>query len=143
MKNILCLLFLFVGIQSYAQQIKPVTWSFEIIEDDGTQAIKATATMDDKWVVYSPYTDEGGPIPTSISLEDVELVGAIREEGTLHKEYSELFEINVAKFKNEVSFIQAFKSTSKTQKINGYVRFMTCNGFSCLPPKNIEFSLEP
>lgn len=140
MKQFLFALLLLSGFQVMAQG--PVSWTFELIQDDGGQAIKATAVIDKDWVVYSPYTEEGGPIPTSISLEGVELVGDLREEGELIEDYSDLFEINVSKFKKEVSFIQAFKADGTQKELKGYVRFMTCNGVSCLPPKNIDFSLE-
>jgi len=135
------LMALFLTTSLSAQKIEPVSWSFEVAQQDGAHVIKATAEIADKWVVYSPFTEKGGPIPTSIDLKDVELIGSIVEEGKVINEKSELFEINVSKFKKKVTFIQAFNPGPNQKEITGYVRFMTCDGERCLPPKNIDFSL--
>lgn len=124
-----------------AQNTNPVSWSFEITESDGGHVVKATADIEDKWVVYSTYTEQGGPIPTSLEIEDVELIGSIIEEGKLIKEVSPLFEISVSKFKNSVTFVQAFKTASNQKELKGSIRFMTCDGEKCMPPKNVDFSL--
>jgi thiol:disulfide interchange protein DsbD len=141
MKNILTAIALLVSFQSYAQTA-PVSWSFEVIEDDGAKALVATATIDEGWVVYSPFTEEGGPVPTTIEMEGVELVGTIREEGKIYTEYSELFELNVSKFKNEVKFVQAFNPAADAKVVKGYLEFMTCDGTRCLPPKEVDFSIK-
>lgn len=124
-----------------AQKLEPVSWTFEHAVEDGAHVIKAKAEIKDNWVVYSPYTEKGGPIPTSIELKDVELVGSILEDGKVIEEESKLFEIKVSKFKKYVTFTQAFNPSPDQKEVTGHVRFMTCDGERCLAPKNIDFSL--
>lgn len=137
---LVCLIFSF-GFSLSAQNLEPVKWSFEVQETAEGYSLKAKAKIDKKWVVYSPFTDEGGPVPTSLSISDVITSGEIIEDGELIKEYSDLFEIDVSKFKDEVTFAQSFKPQANQKEITGYVRFMTCDGERCLAPKKIPFSI--
>ncbi len=135
------LLLSFFTLGMSAQSSTPVKWDFELVQSDNELAVKATASIDENWVVYSNYTEEGGPIPTSIDIENAELIGKVSEEGELISEMSKMFFINVSKFKNEYSLVQKIKIEEGQKEVNGYIRFMTCDGQRCLPPKNINFSL--
>lgn len=131
---------------SWTQLTTPVTWSFNIEEAGDYHIISATAEIQEPWVVYSHYTDEGGPVGTSLTIDDSVMgsvtEGALEEEGDLIKEFSSLFDLDVAKFKKEVSFMQKVKLPTTANEVSGFIRFMTCDGKRCLPPTNVNFRLE-
>lgn len=126
-----------------SQDAGPVKWSFDIAQDSEYYIVSAKAKIKDPWVVYSCYTDEGGPIPSALEFTNesgIKKIGEVEEEGLLILEKSELFGIDVAKFEKEVTLVQKVKLDQGIENIKGYVRFMTCDGARCLAPTNIDFS---
>jgi len=140
------LFFVFASSISYTQILNPVSWEFELLKEDGYYVISATADIEDPWVVYSHYTEEGGPIETTLEIDEqsqgVTRVGEIIEEGTMIKEFSKLFDLDVSKFKKTVTLKQKVKIDSNTKMVKGYITFMTCDNKRCLPPKDVDFSLK-
>ncbi|MFT6808143.1 MAG: thiol:disulfide interchange protein [Saprospiraceae bacterium] len=139
----LLLLIPFIG---FSQQ--PVTWSFdaEHIEGDRYNLVY-TATIDKGWNVYSQFLEDGGPIPTSInyeSKEGINLVGEGQESGYKKEGLDPLFEINVVKFLSKEPFVikQEVKVTNIESAISGYLTFMCCDDERCLPPTDIDFSID-
>ena len=131
---------------SNAQVLDPVTWGFksEHVADD-EYLLTFTAKMDDPWKVYSQFTPEGGPVPTSINYESegFEIVGKGEETGHRKDGHEEMFGIDVISFLPDQPFIikQKVKAPSGTT-ITGYLTYMTCNDEQCLPPTDVEFSLD-
>ena len=122
----------------------PVSWSFETkkISKDEFQLI-FTAEVDDKWQIYSQHTGEDGPIPTSFAFNEakgLELVGAVEESGDKSEGYDDMFGTNVIKFKGKTVFTQKVKVKKNLNEVAGTLRFMTCDGSTCLPPKDVPFS---
>ncbi len=140
-------LFLFLSISTitFAQSHKPVTWDFEIQKEGEDYIILAKAKIQEPWVLYSYYTPEGGPIGTSLEInsnqDSISKSGKLIEDGKLIKEHSDMFDLDVSKFKKEATFKQKIKVSDKVSVVNGFVRFMTCDGKKCLPPTNIDFTL--
>ena len=137
------LLIPFIG---FSQQ--PVTWSFEAehIEGDRYNLIY-TATIDKGWNVYSQFLDDGGPIPTSInyeSIEGIELIGTAIESGYKKEGIDPLFDINVVKYLSQEPFVitQEIKTSNNANAIIGYLTFMCCDDERCLPPTDIDFSID-
>jgi len=132
-------------ISGAAQNLKPVKWSFEVVpQNDQMYEIHFKAKMDNKWAIYSQFTDKEGPVPTTFNFEvnnNILLEKEIMEVGELISGYDELFEINVKKFKGTVDFIQTVRLESDESHLKGFVTFMTCDDKRCLPPTDKAFSI--
>jgi thiol:disulfide interchange protein DsbD len=139
-----------IGISnvSYSQEEMPVSWTFsmEEIGQDNFNLI-FTADIDETWTVYSQYIDEGGPVPTTIWYENeniIEKVGEASESGHKKTGMDPVFEMEVIKFLADKPFVitQEIKVKDSSQKLKGYLTFMTCDDERCLPPTDIEFTFD-
>ena len=140
--------FLFLVIPFLGISQQPVTWSFdaEHIEGDRYNLIY-TAAIDDGWNVYSQFLEDGGPIPTSINYESmvgIDLVGEGQESGYKKEGMDPLFDINVVKFLSKEPFVikQEVKAKNIESAISGYLTFMCCDDERCLPPTDVDFSID-
>lgn len=141
--TILALLTLIVCHVCTSQNTNPVTWthSIESTDMDGQYVLVSTAEMDGDWCLYSQFTDPDGPVPTTFNYDDsVTLVGSTEEVSEAISKHSDLFELTTVKFLGQAEFRQYFTTTESTPSISGTLRFMTCDGSRCLPPKEIAFS---
>lgn len=146
MRNGLLLLLLAFAGQLTAQIQNPVSWetSYKQIDKTGFELI-FTADMKSGWTIYSQFTDEGGPIPTSFNFDDgahFERVGKVEELGKKKSGPDPLFDgVNVIKFsKSPVVFKQKITIKDINKPITGYLEFMTCNDEQCLPPDEVDFN---
>ena len=127
--------------------LEPVSWSFEVQpQEDGTHAIALNAKIDKGWYVYSQFVEEDGPEPTSVEFDEdpnLEVLGKA-EEISDHKVegFDKVFEMDVTKFKKEVTFLQKVKVADATRPIKGLVYFMTCDDSRCLPPTEVYFTAD-
>jgi len=125
-------------------QESPVEWSFSLGTSGDTYAVLAEADVADGWYIYSQFLDEGGPIPTSISLDGtsaLELVGEPTEAGKKISGFDEYFGMEVTKYATKASFSQGFKVAEGTEQVSGTIRFMACTSKKCLPPKDVDIVL--
>ena len=124
---------------------EPVKWAFSQEKTgDGEYILNVRATIDQNWAVYSQHLDEDGPIPTTFYFneqEGLELVGEV-EEISEHRYdgFDKVFQMNVVKYKEEVTFAQKVKVTDDVSAVNGEFEFMTCDDERCLPPQYVEFN---
>ena len=123
-----------------AQFASPISWdfSYEHIEGDEFNLI-AKATAEDKWAIYSQYTPEGGPIPTSFTWTKgphFRLLGKSVEKGHLKSGMDDMFGVDVMKFLSDepVFFTQRVKITDYGKPIDVMVEYMCCDDEQCLPP---------
>ena len=144
MKYLIAFSFSLVSLFSYSQKgIVPVDWSFEVVEGDDDYILRATADLEENWAIYSQHTGEGGPIALSFTFEDPSiLIGGAEEKSKAIKEMSELFEVEVIKFKKQAIFEQKFTKKKGMKTISGGVRFMCCDASRCLPPTDVQFDIE-
>ncbi len=127
--------------------LEPVKWktSYEELSNDTVQLI-FTAEIDDKWNVYSQFTDEGGPVPTTIyfdSIAGAEIIGEAVEYGHKKEGPDPLFAgANVIKYLGDEDFVMKQKVlvTDRSKFIVGAVEYMTCDDARCLPPTFHDFS---
>jgi len=143
-------LFLLLGGSQFlfAQEENPVSWSFDLeeVEEDRYHLI-FSAEIEKKWTVYSQFLDDGGPVPTTIWYENediIEKIGDAKEEGHVKTGMDPIFEMEVTKFLDDEPFVitQLIKVKDKTQKLTGYLTYMTCDDERCLPPTDVEFSFD-
>ena len=127
---------------SVSAQTKPVDWSFEVEKlDSGNYIFTATATLEKGWALYSQHTNHEGPVPTSFSYSGADTIGDTKELSELISTYSDLFELEVKKFKNEAIFTQEFTPQKGVKSFSGVVNFMCCDNLKCLPPTDVSFDL--
>jgi thiol:disulfide interchange protein len=126
--------------------LNPVKWRFEIEKISGSDyKLKYIASVDKGWTVYSIYTSDDGPVPTSVNYDDksgIELVGKAIEFGAKKEGMDPLFDVNVIKFTADKPYVieQKIKVTNAAKPIIGYINFMACDNEKCLPPTDAEFT---
>jgi thiol:disulfide interchange protein len=126
--------------------LNPVKWRFEIEKISGSDyKLKYIASVDKGWTVYSIYTSDDGPVPTSVNYDDksgIELVGKAIEFGAKKEGMDPFFDVNVIKFTADKPYVieQKIKVTNAAKPIIGYINFMACDNEKCLPPTDAEFT---
>ncbi len=128
--------------------LNPVSWDFKMDDlGDGMYNLIYTAAIDDEWTVYSQFTSDDGPVPTTIEYE--ELSGASLEGTSIEKGHKKegpdaLFDnVNVIKFLGDEDFSITQKVKAGDGPIKGYLTYMTCDKERCLPPKDVDFMFDP
>ena len=123
-----------------AQSSSPVKWTFQLNKISETDyEIEAVANMNPSWVIYSQFTDDAGPIPTYFAINGKQV--KFEEKGKLIKEFDEMFDVEVLKFKEKASFVYKIKKDNNPT-IDVSVEYMTCDGQRCLPPAEISRNLK-
>ena len=147
-KKLLYLLsFLFIiSTTSFGQILDPVDWVFNSEKTgENEYVLKFTATIDDGWTVYSQYTDDSGPVPTTFEFDNPELfekIGESTESGKKKEGFDKIFQMDVIKFLSGKPFeiTQKIKVKDYSKPITGYLTYMTCDKTKCLPPTDEDFS---
>ena len=133
-------------LPGYSQIFKPVKWKFESQKvAEGEYELKYTATIEKGWTVYSQYTSDDGPVPTSVNYESsdgIKLLGKSIESGAKKEGMDAYFGVNVIKFTSDKPFVitQKVKVTDASKPVAGYLTFMACDHEKCLPPTDVDFS---
>lgn len=130
-----------------AQVLTPVHWTFSSrIISDKEAVLILKAKIDKEWHIYSQYTPDGGPVPTSFRFKaspEYSLIDQVKEKSKSHKSFEEAFGVDVISFSNEAVFEQKINiKKSSAFKITGDLEYMVCNDSKCLPPETIEFSFD-
>ena len=149
-KRLLTLIFsLFVGAFSvFAQISDPTSWTFSQEKTgDNEYTLTFKAAIQPGWTVYSIYTPEGGPMPTSFTIEEegkgIELVGKA-EENEPQKKNDDVFKVDVLYFTDTYTIKQKIKVTDPgVTSVNGSVEFQACEDGACVPgTKDFTIKLE-
>ncbi len=132
-------------ISVQAQMFEPVKWTItsEHIQGDEHELI-FEAKLENNWTVYSLYTADNGPIPTSINYESegFEKIGKAEEQGKKKEGFDKMFEVDVIKFLHNEPYIIKQKVTAPSgTEVSGYLTYMTCDNERCLPPTDVDFTL--
>jgi len=128
--------------------LDPVSWTFDIKKaSEGNYQIQYTADIQEKWTVYSIYTEDNGPVPTSITFETeggFQILGDAKEAGKKKEGPDPLFDnAYVIKYLSDKPFVitQDIKADG-AKELRGYLSYMTCNDEMCLPPTDVEFAFD-
>ena len=145
MRLLLSILFLWGGILTAATQ-EPVQWHYTLeLKGPKTYEVKAVATLQKGWHIYSMTTPEGGPVPTKFTFTKnplITLKGTIQEQGNKKEKYEEVFGVNTAYFTHKAVFSQTLQlKTNVKTNISGTVTYMVCSEEQCLPPTTKTFQL--
>lgn len=143
MKFIVAAFFTIISLSISAQdKLNPVHWTFTVEEGDDHYTLKASAKLDKGWAIYSQHTAEGGPVPLGFTYDaSLTAIGTTAELSVPIKKMSDLFEVEVIKFKNEARFEQKFVKREGLKNIAGEVFYMSCDETRCLPPTVVPFDV--
>ncbi len=127
----------------------PVIWSYEITaEGNDEYLLKYIATAEDGWSVYSQFTNDDGPVPTSILYEEgdhFEILDIKTEKGKQKVGIDPYFDVEVIKYLSGEPFIieHRVKINDPEIEIKGGLEFMACDDTKCLPPDFTDFYFKP
>jgi len=145
MKFLQLILVCMISSSPVISQSDIVDWTYEIINENDSKQLKITADIKSGWFIYSQHTDPDGPIPTAFSISITgsdDEISQVKEVTKPIRNYSELFEVEVLKFKNEVIFTQVLPDAKEGDVISGTVTYMSCDKSRCLPPKTVPFEVK-
>lgn len=138
--------FLFISVMSFAQILKPVKWSYSFESINEKEAyVVFTAKIEKGWHVYSLHIGDGGPVATSFTFnksKDFELEGTPTESPKAISAYDKNFAMNISWHEHEAVFKQKIKLNKPNVKVTGTLEYMVCNDRQCLPPEDIDFSVD-
>ncbi len=150
MKKRSILTFLFVLsllVQGFSQS-GPTTWKYSLVDKgDGEIELVADATIERGWHLYDTKIPDGGPYPTSISIDKLQGAVAIGDfeskDSKLISGYDAVFAMNIGYYDTKAKFVQRFKVTDKSKFVlEGDVRAQSCNDSECTPPLPVDFAFK-
>ena len=128
-----------------AQIYDPVTWDFSYEKKSTKQfELVFTASVEDKSHIYSMNIPAGGPIPTTFKFDTIPgytLDGKPFEVTKPKEIFDEAFGFKIKTFSHKAEFRQKISANSPSFTVTGAVNYMACNNATCLPPKDVEFSI--
>ena len=130
----------------FAQSNKQVKWAFSSKKiADKTYEVHMTATINGNFHMYAQNVGVEGPLPTAFVFTKnplLQLDGKVKEFGKLVKKHESTWGGNVNYYEKSVNFVQTVKvkGAAKTN-LAGKVEFMVCDESRCLPPGEVEFSV--
>ncbi|MFH0894984.1 MAG: protein-disulfide reductase DsbD domain-containing protein, partial [Bacteroidota bacterium] len=143
----LSILFTALSQQVFAQmQPDHAKWSFKVNRIGEEEAeLVFTASIDDKWHLYSQNTSKGGPLPTVFTFtktNEYSIQGKVMEPKP-EEVMDDVFNVMVRFFKErKVVFKQKIKVLSpEAFTISGKVEYQTCDENMCLSGKS-KFSFK-
>jgi thiol:disulfide interchange protein DsbD len=139
---LIAIIFCFSAVN--AQQ--KIAWTYSTKKLVNNQyEVHMTANPPIGWHIYSQFTPDGGPIPTSFSFSKnalTILVGKVVENGKLIKYYDKNFKVDVKYFEGKADFVQIIKVKGKLKtNLSGEVESMICNDRTCMPPVIEKFNV--
>ena len=128
-----------------AQIYNPVSWdvSWEKKVEKQYEVI-FRATIEPQWHIYSMEIPANGPIPTTFRFDTIpgyNLIGKPYEVTRPEEIFDEAFRFKIKTFSHKAEFRQKISSGSASFSVTGAVNFMACNNSTCLPPKDVDFSV--
>lgn len=128
-----------------SQIYDPVTWDFGY-EKTGENRYELifTALIEKGSHIYAMKIPEGGPIPTSFSIDtaqNFELDGDVYEVTKPVEKFDEAFSMKIGTHSTKAEFRQKIISGKAPLKVTGVVSYMACNNVTCSPPKDVEFTI--
>ncbi len=129
----------------HSQIYDPVSWKFSYEKKgDKEYELVFTANIEKGSHIYSLTIPSGGPIPTTVKFDSssaYELEGKVFEAKPPVEMFDEAFGFKIKTFSEKAEFRQMIKAKSSSFAVSGIVNFMACNNSTCLPPKDVEFTI--
>ncbi|WP_422360651.1 thioredoxin family protein [Reichenbachiella sp.] len=142
MKKVIAIFFILLSVQSWAQILKPATWSIEVSNPAaqvGDQVdLIFNVKIDDDWYLYSTDFDPDlGPMVTEFEFiphSSYEIVDSLAPIGA-KKKYDELWEGEYTYFRHTAKFMLSVKLLEETPEIKGSYAYQVCTDVDgkCIP----------
>jgi thiol:disulfide interchange protein len=134
------------SIKIGAQIYDPVSWDFSY-EKKSSKSFELIfrATIELKSHIYSLDVPAGGPIPTTFRFDTVSgyiLDGKPFEVIKPDEIFDEAFGFKIKTFSDKAEFRQKITASTTAFTVTGALTFMSCNNATCLPPKDVDFSIK-
>src|ERR1700761_6132513 len=144
--TLLITLAILTGSLAMAQSSKQVSWNYSAKKiADKTYEIHMTATIGGDYHLYAQDAGGDGPIPTTFTFTKsplFTLTGNVQEKGQLVKKFESAWNHDVKYYQKTVDFVQVVKlKTNVKTSLAGKVSFMVCNDHECLPPADVDISV--
>ena len=128
--------------------VNPTAWSISTKKvSERELEISLSTKIQDGWNIYSQNTPEGGPIPTTLTLEAADnfiLKGKVKETGSkMVSGYEPIFEMKLTKFKHDATFTQTIEIIDPSKKVKGSLEYQACDDSKCLNPTLVNFEVDP
>ncbi len=137
---------LLITFTANSQIYDPVIWDFSYEKKgDKSYELVFTAEIEKGSHIYAMDIPEGGPIPTSFTINapsGFTLDGKTYEVTKPEEAFDEAFGFKIKSFSGKAEFRQKITSQSSSFNVTGVVNFMSCNNTTCSPPKDVEFSIK-
>lgn len=140
-------LFIIIGasLGCLAQLAEPVKFVVsQSINDNGLLELSFQGTVDKGWHVYGTDIEDGGPQRAMITIESAngaKAIGKLLTTGNVHRGMDPMFMMEVETIDGNVTFTQTFELTGESYDIKGYLTYGACNDQNCIPPTNVDFSI--
>ncbi|WEK37750.1 MAG: protein-disulfide reductase DsbD family protein [Candidatus Pseudobacter hemicellulosilyticus] len=138
--------FMGIAVTANAQSSKAVKWNYSSKKiANNTYEVHLTATISGDYHMYAQNAGVDGPLPTVFSFTKNPLLtldGKVKEVGKLVKKFESAWSGEVNYYEKTVDFVQVVKvkGSAKTN-LAGKVEFMVCNEEQCLPPAEVDFTV--
>jgi len=146
MKKLSLFITLVISTNVFAQILDPVKWTTSVnIISETEYELVTTASIDEKWHLYSQTVPDDGPIPTSFVYEGngKYLKKGNTKERKGHTIDDPVFGMKIKYFEEKAVFKQRIKLKAKgVFTINAVVEFMVCDDTQCLPPTEVDLVFE-
>lgn len=129
---------------AHSQTPDPVQWTMGAgeakVKPGGAIAVNHVAKVASGWHLYSLSTPPGGPIPTTIKVQDNSAVEKVTvQQPQPQRKFDPNFRIDVEWFESDVVFVLQvrIKSDRPAGSVNltAEVRYQACEAKLCLPPR--------
>jgi len=100
--------------------------------------------VDDTWHLYAMDLPEGGPVATSFTFETpvgYTLEGKPVAVNQPEVKFDNSFGMDIGMHSGTVEFRQKITVSKLPVTVSGFVTFMSCDDTQCLPPRDVEFSV--
>ncbi len=147
-RTILSFLSIVIFLVHGFSQTDPTKWTYSLIDKGGGEIeLVANATIQEGWYLYDTDIPDGGPYPTSLSIDKIEGAVAVGDfkaaDSELISGFDAVFKMNIGSYKGKAKFVQRFKVTDKSKFIlEGDVRAQSCNDSECTPPLPVDFAFK-
>ncbi len=124
--------------------LHPVAWQVKVTQTgDEEYELEFTAELDEGWNLYSQYTEDNGPIPTTFirGQGENEEVMKMTETGDLKEGMDPQFNVIVKKFVHGPVVFTT--KVSGNEAFEGFIDHMSCDDSRCIPlstPFSIQFA---
>lgn len=137
------LIFCLVLLPLMAKAPDPVQWTLTLdsasAPPGGHVVAHMSAKIEPGWHLYSPTTPKGGPIATTLALDNPAVAGVRMFEPKPKVTLDPSFGINTETFGEEVAFLLDIElkkdAPAGATELAAAVRYQCCNDSNCLPPK--------